>query len=669
MRSHYHVLLIFSLIIIQPLSGSTQVNWEWNEELLESIRNDIARPVVHSRNLYQHSLGMYNIYDNIMLSNENQLAPAFDDGGSSPDLDRTWSGFSYGFIMSRYGSSPGLATITANLNSLIQDLHGSDASVMMSDDSFLLGYNYGLEIDSYFMFDGANQANGFENTCYTPVNDPLDAETPGDCVVLTDPGHWQPLSFGVTGSGGGQDFLGANWGDVTPFALDPAAGIEVTRDGCTYTLYEDPGSPQYLEDGGDDPYSYIEGFAIVVNWQQHLNSGSEDEGYIDISPRNQGNIGSYPDAPEIFYDIDGANLGPGHAFNPITLEPYAENMVLRSDFTRVLPEFWADGPSSETPPGHWFSIMNHDVFGTPEFTSSWKGEDLISEEEWLARAYLLMGGAFHDCSISAWGIKAYYDFIRPISAIRHMQSLGQSSDATLDNYHEYGLPLIEGSIEVIEAGDPLLIDYPSAAEGDIKIKQWIPAEIEGDPSVYDWRPGCHWLPYQLPSFVTPPFAGYVSGHSTYSSAAAKLLSEMTGSEFFPGGMGSFTFDDDYLAFDVGPSEGFSLEWATYKDAADQSGLSRIWGGIHPPIDDIRGRNIGESIGQQCLDLGAGLFEGAVEINEGCTYSNAENFDFLANSDDGSCLFDEGCPEDINEDGLINVQDLLELLGQYGLTCD
>lgn len=35
--------------------------------------------------------------------------------------------------------------------------------------------------------------------------------------------------------------------------------------------------------------------------------------------------------------------------------------------------------------------------------------------------------------------------------------------------------------------------------------------------------------------------------------------------------------------------------ATYQDASDQTSLSRIWGGIHPPIDDIRGRIIGKQI--------------------------------------------------------------------------
>ena len=216
----------------------------------------------------------------------------------------------------------------------------------------------------------------------------------------------------------------ANWGDVLPFSLDPNAAVEMERDGCTYRLYDDPGAPETLNDGGTGPYCYIEGFATVVNWQQQLNPLAEDDHYMDISPRSQGNFEAYPDVPGLYYAIEGPNLGPGHGFNPITLEPYEANMVLRSDFTRVLPEFWADGPNSETPPGHWFSILNHDVFGAPEFIPSWKGETLLSSEECGPRLPAAWRCLYY-VSITTWGVKAYYDFIRPISAIRHTQSLGQ----------------------------------------------------------------------------------------------------------------------------------------------------------------------------------------------------------------------------------------------------
>ena len=99
------------------------------------------------------------------------------------------------------------------------------------------------------------------------------------------------------------------------------------------------------------------------------------------------------------------------------------------------------------------------------------------------------------------------------------------------------------------------------------------------------------------TFVTPPFAGYVSGHSTYSRAAAEVLGAFTGDEYFPGGRSTFEIPaGEFLVFESGPSVNITLEWARYIDASDQCSLSRIWGGIHPPVDDIPGRLIGRQIG-------------------------------------------------------------------------
>ena len=55
----------------------------------------------------------------------------------------------------------------------------------------------------------------------------------------------------------------------------------------------------------------------------------------------------------------------------------------------------------------------------------------------------------------------------------------------------------------------------------------------------------------------------------------------------------------------------TLQWATYRDASDQTSLSRIWGGIHPPIDDIPGRIIGEKIGIEAFNLGLEYFNGTL----------------------------------------------------------
>ncbi|MCY7290732.1 MAG: T9SS type A sorting domain-containing protein, partial [Ferruginibacter sp.] len=113
-----------------------------------------------------------------------------------------------------------------------------------------------------------------------------------------------------------------------------------------------------------------------------------------------------------------------------------------------------------------------------------------------------------------------------------------------------------------------------------------------------WILAADWMPYQRSTFVTPPFSGYTSGHSTYSRAGAQMLTMLTGSPYFPGGLGEYVIpaNSNFLMFEAGPSTEIRLQWATYKDASDEASLSRIWGGIHPPFDDIPGRQIGAQIG-------------------------------------------------------------------------
>ena len=73
----------------------------------------------------------------------------------------------------------------------------------------------------------------------------------------------------------------------------------------------------------------------------------------------------------------------------------------------------------------------------------------LNKLEWDVKAYFTLGGAVHDAAISAWSIKGFYDYIRPLSAIRGMAELGQSSNPDLPRYHPNGIPLVENFIELI----------------------------------------------------------------------------------------------------------------------------------------------------------------------------------------------------------------------------
>ena len=123
---------------------------------------------------------------------------------------------------------------------------------------------------------------------------------------------------------------------------------------------------------------------------------------------------------------------------------------------------------------------------------------------------------------------------------------------------------------------------------------------------------CNIIHTFVTTFVTPNFSGYVSGHSTFSRAAAEVLTMITGNPYFPGGIGEFKAEKEkFLSFESGPSIDVVLQWATYKDAADQCGLSRIWGGIHPPIDDIEGRRLGEQIGVKAFSHAEQFINGSL----------------------------------------------------------
>jgi hypothetical protein len=148
--------------------------------------------------------------------------------------------------------------------------------------------------------------------------------------------------------------------------------------------------------------------------------------------------------------------------------------------------------------------------------------------------------------------------------------------------------------------------------GEISVKTWPgqPADPATQVSGARWIRAAEWVPFQRSTFVTPPFASYFSGHSTYSRAAAEVMTEFTGSPYFPGGLGEALAPmNDFLQFELGPSTDVRLQWASYYDAADQAGLSRLYGGIHPRVDDFTGRRMGSQVGLNAWDQARRYFAG------------------------------------------------------------
>ena len=617
--------------------SSTSVAHDWVDAALFAIRNDFARPTVHARNLYHLSAAMYDawaVHDGaaspLRLRPDAPLeacrltSAERDRARSAPEPEaarRTAVGVAArNLLRERYRGSPNADEVMDEFGrvSAAQGLDATDGAGAGGSGSGI-GARAAACALAIGRADASNEAGNHVNLDYAPVNPPLDPTGPGNPDVV-DPNRWQPLAFEnfVDQSGNEADaseFLGAEWGRLEPFALGRDAYTEVPRDGAAQPVWLDPGPPPRLGASGRDSEAYARHFALVALWSAHLDPADGVE--LDISP---GAIGAaYPHVDRIAdplaqldaYDaLDGGMPAPGHPVNPATGSPYAPNVVPRGDYARVLAEFWADGPDSETPPGHWFRIYNEKVGPHPALERRVGGRgEALDPLAFDVLAYLALGGAMHDAAVAAWSVKGAYDYPRPVSAIRHLAGLDAAAG---------GLPLVDGRIERVGPGDPLAGEGGEHV-GKLKLLAWRGPDAITFPVLdtagVDWILAENWWPYQRPSFVSPPFAGYVSGHSTFSRAAAEVLEALTGDAFFPGGLAEFVAPaDDFLVFERGPSVDVRLQWATYRDAADQTSLSRIWGGIHPPVDDLPGRRMGAEVGERAWARARALFEGAPDPN-------------------------------------------------------
>eukprot|EP00904_Undaria_pinnatifida_P001920 jgi/Undpi1/11729/HiC_scaffold_37.g14024.m1 len=594
---------------------------EWNELLLDSIRNDFARPTVHARNLYHVATAMWDAWSTYDPVAQCVLFEE-DHPTTNPNVD-AWreealSYATYRILTARFQGSPGGPVMLPRYDALMAQLGYPTGNAGTTGNSpAAIGNRIAVGVLAFGLQDNSNEQGDYANLFYQPVNAPMLPEFPGNPNMI-DPARWQPLAlqFFIGQSGipiptGYPDFLSPEWGQVTPFALSQHDLTVRTRGGFEYWLYHDPGSPPQLRSPTADDYKW--GFEMVAVWSSHLDPA--DGVMIDISPGAVGNAG-LPAGPAqygSFYDFDdGGDWGQGYSINPVTGQPYPPQIVPRADYARVLAEFWADGPDSETPPGHWFTIFNYVSDHALTVKRIGGVGPLVNDLEWDVKGYLALGGAMHDSAISAWGAKGWYDYLRPISALRYMGDRYEAS--SLD---PRGITMRPGLIEQVTAATTApgqRHEHLAGEEGRVAVYAWRGPDYINNPAAdvagVGWILLDNWWPYQRPSFVTPPFAGYVSGHSTYSRAAAVVMDQFTGSPWFPGGLGEFPCpQDQFLVFERGPSVTLTLQWASYYDASDQCSLSRIWGGIHPPADDIPGRQMGQEIGEDAYARARSIWGG------------------------------------------------------------
>ncbi|MDQ8183343.1 ASPIC/UnbV domain-containing protein [Pelagicoccus sp. SDUM812005] len=569
----------------------------WNEFMLDAIRKDFPNPTKHGRNLYHVSAAMWDAFWAYEEEAWTNAKPMFHREDVLPEH---WGGerlaaqreaishAAFTVLNQRYKDSPGAERSLFGFRWLMERLgYDPDNLSLEGMSAAAVGNRIGKGVLDENFDDGANELNDYADTNgYEAVNDPLVLDLPGTQMV--DINRWQPLAFDYAVSQNGiplgtlvQSFLGVSWREVETFAM---------RKTSANTIAFDPGPPPLW--GTDTHDEFVAAAVEVLRYSSYLDPS--DDTLIDISPGTRLN------------NPLASNDGVGRAVNPATNEAYEANWVKLADYGRILAEYWADGPASETPPGHWNTLHN-EVTEMEGFERRYmgKGEEL-SELEWDVRAYLALNGGMHDAAVAAWTLKAQYDYSRPISMIRALAGLGQSSDPDGLSYHPQGIVLEPGLIEVVtEASSAEGERHAHLADdlGKIAVFAWAgePEDSRNDFGGVEWILAEDWFPYQRGTFVTPAFAAYVSGHSTFSRTGAEVMTLLTGSPFFPGGMGEFHFPKgEFLEFEYGPSDDVTLQWATYYDAADQAGVSRLYGGIHVAADDFIGRTLGARVGVEAF---------------------------------------------------------------------
>jgi hypothetical protein len=231
-----------------------------------------------------------------------------------------------------------------------------------------------------------------------------------------------------------------------------------------------------------------------------------------------------------------------------TIDDILAESARLNDTSKMIAEYWADGPQTETPPGHWNVI------------AQWLSRRHRQSTDQDVKMFFALNGGLLDASIGVWDAKYDYDFARPITAIRTLRA-GQ----TVTAWRGPGLGT-----------------------------QTFPAQ--------EWR---SYIP-------TPPFPEYISGHSSFSCAAAAVLKDVRAAFGGNDTLGaSVTFQPGQSVIEPGvtPRAPVTLSWAKFEDAANQAGQSRRYGGIHWLDGDIYSRDLGKKLGEQAFSIAKKHWEG------------------------------------------------------------
>lgn len=515
---------------------------EWNKELLAAFTVSAPRPTVNCRNLFIVHASIYDAwaaYTDVPLDSQ---------GGSTlrrPAGERTVSNQRTAALYAAYHACSTLfpAYETANgrfrARLVAQGLDVSPATLASVDVSTPAGVGHQafLNVQAARANDGSNAAGNFADVTsatypalYTPVNsaNPAALNSVGRAFA---PG----LIPGVT------CFDFSKW---TPVRVPTGTVVDANN----FPVVDNA-----------DPASFRDQSYLTPHWGAvqpfAMTTGSQ---LRPSPPPTPGSAAAYTDAL-------GRSRTEDQAYN----EQVDEVLSITASLTqeqKTIAEFWADGPASVTPPGHWndfaqdVSFRDRNDFGTD------------------VKMFFALNAGLLDSSICCWEAKRFYNYIRPVSAIQHK--------------------------------------YFST-----NIQSWAGPGL-GTQTI----PGSSYKPFQLLTFVTPGFAEYTSGHSTFSACGAQILSSFSGrsdlntlplelpvdrnNDGVNDKLGEVTVRVGALSIEPGlPSTDITLRWNTLQEAADQAGISRLYGGIHFQDADRRGRAAGRQVGAQALTKAQRLFAG------------------------------------------------------------
>jgi hypothetical protein len=263
---------------------------------------------------------------------------------------------------------------------------------------------------------------------------------------------------------------------------------------------------------------------------------------------------------------------PPKVGSPQLLAEVKENIAYNANLTleqKAIVEFMRDGPRSTGQSGHWLrfaqDVSRRDKYGLDQDV----------------KLFFAVANVAFDAFIAAWEAKRFYDSSRPWTLVRY--------------YHP---------------GQELL-GWKGPGKGVAPVK------------AQDWHP------YSPATFITPPFPGYVSGHSTVSAACAKVLELFTGSDTFgvtekrtAGSLTEEGFSCEVIQQRDGKVERklaqgceVSLKLPTFTATAEMAGISRVMGGYHIQADNVAGLELGRQVAQFTWPRMRAYFEGsAVVIN-------------------------------------------------------